>query len=99
MIVSLIQGRLDSEGIATVLKNDMSSGGAGELAPTDLWPEIWLVDDTKEAKAQTIIANIQDASLEQSWQCQQCGETNEATFEVCWHCQSLRPQDVNATWL
>lgn len=91
MLVGLVKGQLENEGIRVELKNDMAAGGAGELAPTDCWPEVWVARDRDFARAQQIIEQLEQPLKEQCWQCARCGEENESTFDVCWKCEKPRP--------
>lgn len=99
MLVGLLKSHLEFENIATITKNDLSSGAAGELAPIDLWPELWVVNDDDIAAAEAIterfIANLANPSENASWRCTHCGETNDLSFEFCWHCESLAPEQAS----
>ena len=92
MLVGLVKGKLESEGVSVILKNDLSSGGAGELAPIDLWPEIWLLKEVDKQKAEKVLAAFNHAEKAEEWHCGLCGENNHRSFEVCWRCQGLPPQ-------
>lgn len=50
----------------------------------------------QSAAARTVLAEFlargkADAPLGAEWTCSGCGESNEATFEVCWSCQTVAP--------
>lgn len=93
MMVGLIKSKLESEGLEVILKNDMISGGAGELAPMDLWPELWLIHESDYKKATTIISSMASDEKTEQWHCSLCGENNDISFEICWRCQSIPPLD------
>jgi rubrerythrin len=79
-------------GIACELHNRYLSGAMGEIPADQCAPEIWLVDDRDERLAHTLLdraKNGPDASA-RSWTCQQCGESLEAQFMVCWQCGTSR---------
>lgn len=82
---------IESAGIETVLRNEYASGAAGDLAPLDTWVELWVVNDSDYSKAMKIIESISSDNNGKEWICQHCGETNPASFDVCWKCQADRP--------
>ncbi len=79
---------LEEKGIATLIKNEHLSGGVGELPPTEIWPELWVVnnDDREPAKrvVDGFIASIK--ANPESWVCPACGEKIEGQFNICWSC-------------
>lgn len=87
IIVENIRNWLQEEGLETVLKNEFSSGGMGELSPMETWPELWVSEQYFE-KAKSALDKFGQPSTRVSWQCSKCGEKNEGAFEVCWQCQS-----------
>lgn len=95
MLVGLLKSHLEFENIAIITKNDLSSGAAGELAPLDLWPELWVVNDKDIPAAQAIterfIDDLASPSEDASWRCTHCGEDNDPSFEFCWHCETMAP--------
>ena len=86
-IVQHIQNCLREHGIESLLKNEFSAGGAGELSPLETWPELW-VNTGDFSAGQQIVATITGPQQGENWQCRHCGEENAASFEVCWHCQA-----------
>ncbi len=85
-----IRSLLEGEGIDCVLRNEYLSGAAGELPPTECWPEVWVVADAEAARATEVIASAR-ADAAPPWQCANCGEVNEGQFGVCWRCRASRP--------
>lgn len=87
-----IKQLLDDHDIPNFMKNEFASGAIGEVSPFDAQPEVWLVDDEWAGKAQALIDSFlseQKQAAEQSeWQCAACGEVNEASFAICWQCQT-----------
>ena len=77
------KGLLETYNIEVELRGEALSGGVGEL-PVDVQTvELWVY------KSQISLAKKQLASLDverPQWQCLQCHEMNEATFEICWQC-------------
>lgn len=85
-LVRNVQNILKEAGIDSVLKNQFSSGGVGELSPIDSWPELWLTEDDQFARAKDLVANAYNEQAQTDWCCPQCGETNGGAFEICWNC-------------
>jgi len=78
---------LDSEGIASVIKNAILGGIAGEMPLDQVWPELWVVNDHDYDRAKQLIdVNITDESPKDPWKCRECGEENEGQFAACWNC-------------
>ena len=47
MIVYNMRNLLQGEGIETVMKNEFSGGGVGDLPAFDTWPEVWVCDEAQ----------------------------------------------------
>lgn len=86
LLVENARNVLRMNGVETVMKNEFSSGAAGDLAPLDTWPELWVVDDTQLDKAKDVIEHLNKQSRGEDWRCNECHELNGAAFEVCWNC-------------
>lgn len=92
LLIHHLKNLLEGEGIASYVKNELLRGGAGELAPTDTWPELWVRDDLYAARAMEIVQaslKAEQALIDNpppNWHCQHCGETNEGQFAACWNC-------------
>ncbi|WP_226649124.1 DUF2007 domain-containing protein [Microbulbifer variabilis] len=89
LLVELAKSRLEVAGIAVKLKNEFAQGASGELAPSQVWLELWLERDRDYEHACQL---LQDAEAEQiGWSCFDCGEDNGAAFDYCWQCGKTRP--------
>lgn len=101
LAVQQIKDLLDEHQIPCFIKNEFAIGAVGELSPFDAWPEVWLVDPEWQTRAETLIAQFVHGQAKQAdalrsksnWFCWQCGEENEANFELCWHCGSHKPAE------
>ncbi|WP_394200976.1 DUF2007 domain-containing protein [Shewanella waksmanii] len=83
------KGLLESSGIAVELKGEALLGGIGEL-PVDLQNvELWVPEEQYE-QAKTQLATLDTDGPK--WQCVQCHEMNEGSFELCWHCSAERSE-------
>jgi len=95
-MVGHVRNVLESHGIACIVKNDYLAGAAGELPPTECWPELWVLDDSRFEEALAIVsaASLESLNLvgpESRWRCPTCGEELEGQFTDCWRCGSARP--------
>ena len=78
---------LDSEGIASVIKNAILGGIAGEMPLDQVWPELWVVNDLDYDRARQLLDDaISDESPHTPWKCRKCNEENEGQFAACWNC-------------
>ena len=83
----LVQQMLEAVGIRCHTFNEHAAGGLGELAATAVWPEVWIVREQQCSLARSIIEEYERAP-EKNIDCEQCGESNPATFEICWRCST-----------
>ncbi|QIR15032.1 DUF2007 domain-containing protein [Shewanella aestuarii] len=86
------KGLLESSGISVDVRGEALMGGVGEL-PVDMQTvELW-VDCEQLTASQALLASL---DVEQpSWQCVQCHEMNDGSFELCWQCTSPRSETHN----
>ncbi len=87
-IVSNAKNILEAQGIDVVLKNEFSSSAVGDVSAFDVWLEVWVRNDSDYEEAFKIIESSLSEKDAPEWQCNQCQEQNDASFEVCWSCQS-----------
>jgi len=84
----LVRGLLDAAGIAAQVFNEFAPGGLGDLPAASTYPEVWVLDDRDQDRAQTLITRYEsDRPAGHGQRCPACGEENPAHFAVCWHCQ------------
>lgn len=85
LMVNHVRNLLESAYIKSELRNEFLGSGAGDLAPLDTWPELWVAfDDVEKAKA--VISNMDNESA-LVWHCKGCDEENPAAFDICWQCE------------
>ncbi|MDF1655768.1 MAG: DUF2007 domain-containing protein [Coxiellaceae bacterium] len=87
--LNLLKDTLESSGVACLIKNEYPPA-AGEITPIVAWPEIWIMHDEDEAKANEIIAAIPPQQSEPTgyWLCPKCHEKVDSNFNICWNCQT-----------
>ena len=87
LMVAHLRNLLEIEGIDCLVKNEYLSGAAGELPPTEAWPELWVIEAHHHDLAREIVAKaLQHSSNGEKWSCPQCGEMSEEQFTECWKC-------------
>ena len=86
-LVQNAKNLLENEGLNVVIKNEFSSGGAGDLVPNETWPELCVIDEKDYDKAIKILKSLSDKQDKPDWVCHKCKEPNGAMFESCWNCQ------------
>jgi hypothetical protein len=92
LMVGHLKNVLATFGIQCVAKNVDLISAAGELPPIECWPELWLIDDAKFSRAQSILKQTLAPleSVKKPWRCSGCGETIEGQFTECWSCGGER---------
>lgn len=88
LMIGHLKNVLATFGIHCVARNIDLMSAAGELPLIECWPELWVVDDAKAARARGILRRTLAplASVKKPWLCRGCGETIEGQFAECWNC-------------
>ena len=83
-----VKNTLELGGYSCHIRNEFAAGGAGDIAPIETWPEVWIENDAQYEDALDYLENniLNKNSKGQDWACVQCGEINGAAFEFCWSC-------------
>lgn len=86
----LVKGLLTGEGIAAYIIGEHLTGALGELPPTEVSVDVYILL-RHQSQGQQIIDDYlasQSKTLDDSheWICRQCGESNAPQFEICWQC-------------
>jgi hypothetical protein len=92
LMIGHLKNVLATFDIKCVTRNLDLSSAAGQLPPIECWPELWVVDEEKLAKAKTILKKTLAPleSVKKSWRCTGCGEQIEGQFSECWNCGGIR---------
>jgi hypothetical protein len=97
-IVGHLQTLLEAEGIKTEIRNLGGSSAAGEVPFTQVYPELWVVNDGDEARAKAIVREYRSAEAAEvhgpDWICPVCKERVEGVFSQCWNCGASAPEAV-----
>ena len=91
ILAGYLRAVLVEHGIGCIVKNEYLLGGAGELPPSECWPEVWVVEDGDEARARALVEEARPAegageAAASGWRCPACGEWIEPEFGACWRC-------------
>ncbi len=85
--------QLEQAGIRCMIKNQRTSGLAGEIPFAEVFPEVWVLHDQDYDRARQLIED--EAALLRSnhghWTCSGCGERHESQFNACWKCGQDKP--------
>jgi hypothetical protein len=86
IIIFNLRNVLEGKGIETIIMNEFASGGAGDLATFETWPELWIENEQQFEQAEAIVKNILQNREDDYWFCRGCQEKNDISFEYCWNC-------------
>ena len=93
-LVGHYQSVLESNDIATYMKNQFGTSGAGELPFVEVIPQLWVLNEADEERAIALIRELHDPEAgeqQQPWKCPDCDTPQEAVFTHCWKCSAARP--------
>ena len=91
-IVANAKNILVAHGFELFVNNEHVAGVVGEVSAFDAWLELWVVNDADYERACRVLAMALSDHNAPSWPCGQCREENDASFELCWHCGTVRPE-------
>ncbi|HEY8520056.1 MAG TPA: DUF2007 domain-containing protein [Gammaproteobacteria bacterium] len=77
---TLVRNLLVEEGI------DARLFGGETPYPGVLNIEVWVTDDADAPRALELIRRTFSDEERPAWRCAACGESNPASFELCWSC-------------
>lgn len=93
-LVGRYQSVLESMGIATFMKNQFGTSGAGELPFIEVIPQLWVLNDSEAERAAALIDELRESAGNepaQAWVCPLCGTEIEPEFTQCWKCSAPKP--------
>ncbi len=91
--VEMCKERLEQAGISSLIKNQRTTGLAGEIPFTEVFPELWVVQDEEYDRARRLLDDglVSVPSEQGGWICSGCEEQHETQFVICWQCGQERP--------
>jgi hypothetical protein len=91
--IAIVRGLLEHAGIPCIVKNEQLAGALGEIPFLECQPELCVLDDADEGRAEAVIArHFAPAEAHRDWVCTHCGEANEGQFSACWRCAAVDTQ-------
>lgn len=89
--VGFFKSILDDAGIATFMKNDVSSNTT-DIPSLIIAPTLCVVNDEDYNRARDILnsAALPPSQPSVEWQCARCGESVPGNFDTCWNCGATR---------
>ncbi|WP_395746334.1 putative signal transducing protein [Prosthecobacter sp.] len=87
---------LDEAGIVSFIRNE-TTAQLTNIFIGPLQPTLCLVDEADFEQASALLRPHQMSdethfTAEEDWLCPACKESNPASFEVCWKCQTAKPE-------
>ena len=86
-LVNNVKNLIEAQAIQTFIKNEFAQGAIGEVSAFDSWPELWIFNDSDLDRALEIVDKSLSGGSAADWICNNCGEQNDPSFEICWSCQ------------
>ena len=93
-LVGHYQSVLESNDIATFMKNQFGTSGAGELPFIEVIPQLWVLNEADAERAKALIRELYEPESREpprEWTCPDCGTEQEPAFTHCWKCSAARP--------
>tara|TARA_B110000008_G_scaffold278679_1_gene323189 strand:- start:2765 stop:3073 length:309 start_codon:yes stop_codon:yes gene_type:complete len=88
VMVLNVKNVLTSHDFDVTLNNEFASSASGGLAPFDTWPELWLLNDNDFDEAKQVVESINNEINSTPWECHNCKEKNDQSFDYCWNCHA-----------
>ncbi len=92
-LVGHYQSVLESNDIATFMKNQFGTSGAGEIPFIEVIPQLWVLNEADVDRARALVKELHEPGRGeqlQAWDCPGCGTPQEAAFTHCWKCSTAR---------
>ena len=91
--VEMRKEQLEQAGIRCMIKNQRSSGLAGEIPFVEIFPELWVLQEQDYDQARQLLEEETELPPmnQDFWTCSGCGERHEGQFGVCWKCGQEKP--------
>lgn len=92
--VGRMQSLLESNGIATFVKNQYSSGALGEIPFVEICPQLYVLEAGDVERALALLqVDLPRENRASDWVCPECGIDIEGQFENCWKCGMHRDEE------
>ena len=86
--VEMLKEGLEDAGIPCTIKNQRTAGLAGVVPFTEVFPELWVLNDEDYDRAKELLEVPKTGidATQTAWTCSGCGETHSNEFMACWKC-------------
>ena len=83
---------LDEAGIPSFIRNENTNNP--DVCGAGFWPALCVIQDSDYHEAVRLLKSQQTAEVvrKDEWKCPSCPEINPPNFELCWNCNTLRPE-------
>ena len=92
----ILRDRLQAAHLRAEVFNAHAHSAAGALPVTEIYPEVWILEDNDWDLAQRVMGEYQ-AELQAGNQCERicpkCGEMVPGNFASCWNCGAELAED------
>ena len=90
--IEMLKDLLEGVEIRCMVRNEFLSSFTGELPFLESSPELWILNDEDYPRAREVFETLQTTrvAVNESWSCDDCGETIEGQFTSCWQCGTER---------
>lgn len=83
----MVRALLAQAGIEARVFNENAVGGMGEIPFTQVYPEVWVVNERDLEPARELIRAFERPAADAgSVVCARCGEDSPGNFRSCWNC-------------
>lgn len=84
---------LEEAGISCFIRNE-TTAQLTNIFIMPLQPTLCLVNDADYEQASALLRpySSPQALSSEEWPCPSCKESNPASFDLCWNCQTAKPQ-------
>lgn len=86
----LLRDLLGQAGIEALVFNENAQSALGEIPFAQASPELWVALDGDLNRARDVVQAFRSAPIPPERRCAECGESNPATFDLCWSCGADR---------
>jgi len=87
-VLHSVKNILAMHDIEAFVKNEHSIPMSARHGIENTFLELWILNDQDYERASAVIEEeVDNVEPGESWDCPNCGEENESSFEMCWSCQ------------
>jgi hypothetical protein len=88
----LLKSQLEARSIPCLTRGEHMASAAGGVPFGECNLELWVLNDEDFEAAKTALKRWLAPVDRAAWDCENCGETIEGQFQLCWNCGNARPE-------